>query len=115
MAASQASFAILVDEDDADQAADRIRQAGIPTVEKVTVSRGYSLVCFVGEDIGGHEGVAGRVFTVVGEAGVNVNMISVGSSEVALSFVVEDDDVEDALAALHETFLHEDATTEVRR
>ncbi len=115
MAASQASFALLLDEDDADEAAELIRGTEIPTVEAVTVTRGLSLVCFVGEDIGSHEGVAGHVFSVVGEAGVNVDMISVGASNVALAFVVEEDDVEDALAALHDAFLHEEATQEVPR
>jgi aspartate kinase len=109
MAASQASFALLVDGDDAEQAAQLIREAEIPTVENVTVNRGFSLVCFVGQDIGSHHGVAGRVFTVVGEAGVNVNMISVGSSNVALSFVVDDEDLETTLSALHNEFLIEDA------
>jgi aspartate kinase len=112
MAASQASFAILVDEDDADEAADVIRETDIPTVEEITVNRGFSLVCFVGQDIGSHPGVAGEVFTVVGEADVNVNMISVGSSEVALSFVVADDDVGTTLSALHDAFLGPETSDE---
>ncbi len=114
MAASQASFALLLDEEDAEQAATLIREAGIPTVENITVHHGFSLVCFVGQEIGSREGVAGRVFTVVGEAGVNVNMISVGSSNVALSFVVADEDLETTLSALHSAFLHEETTPGVR-
>jgi len=113
MAASQASFALLLDEADADEAAGLVDEAGIPTVEEVTVNRGFSLVCFVGQDIGSHPGVAGEVFTVVGEAGVNVYMISVGSSNVALSFVVADDELEQTLTALHETFLEEEHPQEV--
>ncbi len=117
MAASQASFALLVDEEDAADAAELIRRSEVPTVEEVTVQRGFSLVCFVGQDIGGHAGVAGRVFSVVGQAGVNVNMISVGASDVAMAFVVGDEAVEDALTALHEAFLAEEdaqaATREV--
>jgi len=109
MAASQASFALLVDEDDADEAAQRIRDHDIPTVETVGVEPGYSLVSFVGEEIGSREGVAGRVFTVVGEAGVNVSMISVGASEIALAFVVDDADLDRTLSALHDAFLGEDA------
>ncbi len=112
MAASQASFALLVDERDAERARELILETSIPTIEDITVTTGLSLVCFVGEEIGSREGVAGRVFSVVGSAGVNVEMISVGASNVALAFVVQADDVERALAALHEAFLDdEDATT----
>lgn len=110
MAASQASFALLVAQDDAEAAAELIREAGIPTVEDVDVSPHLSLVCFVGENIGAHEGVAGRVFSVIGDRGVNVEMISVGASDVALAFVVGEGEVEDALLALHDAFLREGAT-----
>ncbi len=114
MAASQASFALLIDEEDANKAAALIQDAEIPTVEAVTVQRGFSLICFVGENIGKHEGVAGQVFSVVGDAGVNVDMISVGASEIALAFVVHDEDVEDALTALHEAFLEKAPKREVQ-
>lgn len=108
MAASQATFALLVDGADVDRAAAVLRDAAIPTVESVSPERGYALVCVVGRDIGLREGVAGRVFTAVGEAGVNVNMISVGSSNVALSFVVEEADLDAALVALHDGLLDAD-------
>ncbi len=54
--------------------------------------------------------MAGRVFSVIGDRGVNVEMISVGASNVALAFVVHDADVESALLALHEAFLREGGT-----
>lgn len=102
MAASQATFALLVDDSDTEQAADILESAAIPTVESVTFERGFALLCIVGKNIGLREGVAGRVFTVVGKAGVNIEMISVGSSNVAMSFVVDRDNLEAAMAALHE-------------
>lgn len=113
MAASQASFALLVDEDAADQARELILAAHIPTIEDVVVNKGFALVMFVGENIGSHEGVAGRVFSVVGEAGVNVEMISVGASNIALGFVVRRDHLEKAVGALHDAFLSDEPEVSV--
>lgn len=114
MAASQASFALLVDERDADRARELVLEAHIPTIEGVEVSKGFALVTFVGENIGSHEGVAGEVFTAVGRSGVNVEMISVGASAVALAFVVHTEDVRTVLHALHDNFLAEDLETLAR-
>jgi aspartate kinase len=61
-----------------------------------------ALVCLVGEDIRGHNGIAGRVFTAVSH--VNVRMISQGASEINMSFMIEEDDVEEAVRSLHRAF-----------
>ncbi len=68
-----------------------------------------ALICLVGEDIRGHNGIAGRVFSAVGH--VNVRMISQGASEINMSFMIEEDDVEEAIRSLHKVFFAEpDAT-----
>jgi aspartate kinase len=61
-----------------------------------------ALVCLVGEDIRGHNGIAGRVFSAVSH--VNVRMISQGASEINMSFMIEEDDVEEAVRSLHAVF-----------
>ncbi len=61
-----------------------------------------ALVCLVGEDIRGHNGIAGRVFSTVKH--VNLRMISQGASEINMSFMIEEDDVEEALRSLHKEF-----------
>ncbi len=35
---------------------------------------------------------------------VNVRMISQGASEINMSFMIDEDDVEEAMRSLHETF-----------
>jgi aspartate kinase len=64
-----------------------------------------ALVCLVGEDIRGHNGIAGRVFSAIGH--VNVRMISQGASEINMSFMIEEDDVEEAIRSLHKVFFAE--------
>ncbi len=61
-----------------------------------------ALVCLVGEDIRGHNGIAGRVFTAISH--VNVRMISQGASEINMSFMIDEEDVEEAVSSLHRVF-----------
>jgi aspartate kinase len=61
-----------------------------------------ALVCLVGEDIRGHNGIAGRVFTAISH--VNVRMISQGASEINMSFMIDEEDVEEAVRSLHKAF-----------
>ncbi len=61
-----------------------------------------ALVCLVGEDIRGHNGIAARVFSAVKH--VNLRMISQGASEINMSFMIEEEDVEEALRSLHAEF-----------
>ena len=68
-----------------------------------------ALICLVGEDIRGQAGISGRVFTAIGH--VNVRMISQGASEINMSFMIEEEDVEEAIRSLHRVFFaHPDPT-----
>lgn len=103
MAASQASFALLVDASEAATAAALLESMSIPTVESVGYEVGYALMCVVGQNIKRRPGIAGRIFSAIGDAGINVDMISVGSSNVALSFVVDEADITTAMQVLHDS------------
>jgi aspartate kinase len=61
-----------------------------------------ALICMVGEDIRGHNGIAGQVFTAVSH--VNLRMISQGASEINMSFMIDEEDVEEAVRSLHRHF-----------
>jgi aspartate kinase len=61
-----------------------------------------ALVCLVGEDIRGHNGIAGQVFSTISH--VNVRMISQGASEINMSFMIDEEDVEEAVRSLHAHF-----------
>ncbi len=61
-----------------------------------------ALICLVGEDIRGQSGIAGRVFSAISH--VNVRMISQGASEINMSFMIEEEDVEEAVRSLHRAF-----------
>jgi len=61
-----------------------------------------ALICMVGENIRGHNGIAARVFNTVRH--VNLRMISQGASEINMSFMVEEDDADEAVRSLHAEF-----------
>ena len=61
-----------------------------------------ALVCMVGEDIRGQNGMAAQVFAAIRH--VNVRMISQGASEINMSFMIEEEDADEALRSLHAAF-----------
>lgn len=61
-----------------------------------------ALVCMVGEDIRGQHCIAAQVFNAVRH--INVRMISQGASEINMSFMIEEDDADEALRSLHAAF-----------
>ncbi len=67
----------------------------------VTVARGKTIICMVGEGMRHTPGVSGKVFSTLGTAGVNVELISQGSSEINITFMVDDKDAERAIKALY--------------
>jgi aspartate kinase len=61
-----------------------------------------ALICMVGENIRGHNGIAAQVFGALRH--INLRMISQGASEINMSFMIEEDDVEEAIRSLHSVF-----------
>ena len=61
-----------------------------------------ALICLVGEDIRGQSGMAAQVFGAIKH--INVRMISQGASEINMSFMIEEDDADEAVRSLHATF-----------
>ena len=61
-----------------------------------------ALVCMVGEDIRGQNGMAAQVFNAIRH--INVRMISQGASEINMSFMIDEDDADEAVRSLHAAF-----------
>jgi len=64
-----------------------------------------AIICLVGDNIRATPGVAAKVFTAISD--INVRMISQGASEINITFVVEEDDVPEAVRRLHQAFFSE--------
>jgi aspartate kinase len=70
-------------------------------IDRVWSTDDVSIVTVVGAGMRHTVGVAGRVFSQLGDSGVNVLAIAQGSSEVSISLVVDSADTESAVKALH--------------
>ncbi|MDJ0522754.1 MAG: aspartate kinase [Planctomycetota bacterium] len=68
---------------------------------KVTVKDGAALVAVIGERMKRASGLAGRVFSAIGEAGVPVLAISYGATKTNLQIVVPEPREREVVRALH--------------
>src|SRR5258706_3831084 len=84
--ALEQTFAYEIDEED---------------IDRVWSTDDVSIVTVVGAGMRHTPGVAGKVFSQLGNNGVNVLAIAQGSSEVSISLVVDSADTENAVKALH--------------
>jgi aspartate kinase len=71
-------------------------------VEDIRYNDQIGKVSLVGAGMRTHPGVSARLFGALADAGVNIEMIS--TSEIRLSVVVQADDVDRAVAAIHTAF-----------
>ena len=67
-----------------------------------------AVVAAVGAGMRGEKGVAARIFSAVASRGINVRMIAQGSSELNVSFVVNEEKADDAVRALHSEVVSQD-------
>ena len=70
-------------------------------LKPIHVDRDVGLLAAVGEDMQGKPGLAGRIFTAISRAHVNVIAIAQGSSELTIAVVVRRAGLENAVRAVH--------------
>ena len=70
-------------------------------IDGVAVLSDIVIITIVGAGMRGTPGVAGRVFSLLGEHRINVLAIAQGSSECSISFIVPEHELERAVAGLH--------------
>ena len=105
-ASSEQSICFAVPSEAAASVLEAIEQAFVHEIEDEDIDRVWStddvsIVTVVGAGMRQTVGVAGRVFSRLGNTGVNVLAIAQGSSEVSISLVVASEDTERAVKALH--------------
>jgi aspartate kinase len=76
--------------------------ADLSKIADVKFEGNKALICLVGEDIRGQSGISGQVFSAISH--INVRMISQGASEINMSFMINEEDVEEAVRSLHQKF-----------
>jgi aspartate kinase len=74
------------------------------SVDDIAVSRNQALIMVVGEGMQRTVGIAARITGALAKAGVNIEMINQGSSEVSMMFGVKEEDNVTAVKAIYEEF-----------
>jgi aspartate kinase len=100
------NFCFLVRQEELDRAIAAVESAlalelAHHYLHPVQVDRNVGLLAAVGEGMQGKPGLAGRIFTAISRAHVNIIAISQGSSELTIAVVVRRDGLENAVRAVH--------------
>ncbi|KAB2881051.1 lysine-sensitive aspartokinase 3 [bacterium] len=69
---------------------------------QVQVESKRAIVCLVGEQMRKTAGIAARTFGAIRD--ININMVSQGASEINLTFVIDEKDVDAVVKRLHDEF-----------
>ena len=72
--------------------------------DSIRVTEPLALIAVVGRNMNARVGSSGKLFTALGAAGVNIRMISQGSSEIDIIVGVSEPDFDKAVRALYDTF-----------
>ncbi len=100
VATSEVSVSLTVDnENGIDDIVNDLQKIG-----ETRIFRKKAIICIVGEGMKRTPGIAARIFGSLAKAGVNVEMVSEGASEINLTLVVDGRDAETAVQVLHKDF-----------
>jgi aspartate kinase len=102
---SEANLSIVVDESQQITAVEVLKKEFINgVVGEIESDAHIAVVAVVGADMAGIPGVAGNVFRALGDNNINVIMISQGSSQHNISFVVKKEAATKTVQILHREF-----------
>ncbi|HAW45345.1 MAG TPA: aspartate kinase [Sutterella sp.] len=73
--------------------------------DAVRLTPPFALIATVGRNMNARPGTSKRLFSALGDAGINIRMISQGSAELNILVGVENDDFARAIEALYNTFV----------
>ena len=72
----------------------------------INIEHGLALLMVVGEGMCFSVGMASQATTALASAGVNIEMINQGASEISMMFAIKDSDIELALSSLGKVFFN---------
>ena len=72
---------------------------------QVELEADLALIAVVGRGMKSTRGTAGRIFSALAHANINVKMIDQGSSELNIIIGVSNDDFEEAIKAIYDIFV----------
>ncbi|MBU0712817.1 aspartate kinase [bacterium] len=103
---SQTSINILLGLKDLQPAFQAVAGLKLTAVKTIITEDDLSVIAAVGEGLLEKHGIAVRMFGAVSRRGINMEIISVGASQVAAYFIVRRNDRDEAVKAIHAEFFN---------
>lgn len=108
-ASSEYNISFVVAADDGQQAVRILQQTfssevELKLIEAVRMEEKLAILAVVGEGMRGHPGIAGKIFSALGNSGVNIIAIAQGSSERNISLVIKETNIVKAVNSIHQEF-----------
>lgn len=108
-ASSEHSICVGIDAEDSEASKGAIEhefdyELATHKIDPLEIEKNLAIVALVGSNMKEQVGVSGRMFSVLGQNGVNIKAIAQGSSEKNISIVIRESEVKKALNSLHESF-----------
>jgi aspartokinase len=74
------------------------------TIEAITTVENLAIIAVVGDGMKWCTGIAGKIFSALGDTRINIVAIAQGSSERNISLVISESDVVEAATSIHDAF-----------
>ncbi len=74
-------------------------------IRDIKLDENMEIVAVIGENMKGHPGLSGKLFSALGDAGINILAIAQGSTERNISFVIDSEHAKEAITAIHRAFI----------
>jgi aspartokinase/homoserine dehydrogenase 1 len=109
-ASSEHSICLVCRTDEAERAVDLLKRDLSDAIRSrmirdIVITTGLEIVAVIGENMKGRVGLSGKLFSALGDAGINILAIAQGSTELNISFVIENSSKTEALGAIHRAFI----------
>ena len=104
---SQTCISLILSPKDIRRAHEAIEALGPKPSRRLSMVTDVVLVSIVGKGLHSNRGIAAKCFSAVSGANVNIEMISSGTSDAALYFMVKEKCLDDTIKALHRIFFDE--------
>jgi aspartate kinase len=102
---SLSTLAFIIQNTDVPRIIGELKMMRDEPIEGIDIKSNVALICVVGDDLLDKCGFSGDIFGAVKEAGVNVEMISEGASDVSLNFVVPAERATDVIKMIHKKYV----------
>jgi aspartate kinase len=101
---SQTCINLLIDKKNSEISYNALKGMENGVIESVEHRDDEVVIAVVGIGIDRTPGLAAKLFNSVAQKNINIEMISLGASEVAIYFIVKQKDLEEAVKAIHDDF-----------